>query len=137
MHRTGPRVQLGEVERRIMQLEIEREAIKREKDDSQLAGLNKELAELHAERDGLKSRWTAERELVEKINEAKDKLEQLKFDAAQAEREGDFAKVAEIRYARMKENEDALTKAKADLAEMQVSSKMIKEEVDVEEIAAG
>jgi len=128
--------ELDEVERRIMQLEIEREAIKREKDDSQLAGLNKELAELHAERDGLKSRWTAERELVEKINEAKDKLEQLKFDAAQAEREGDFAKVAEIRYARMKENEDALTKAKADLAEMQVSSKMIKEEVDVEEIAA-
>ncbi len=128
--------ELDEVERRIMQLEIEREAIKREKDDSQLASLNKELADLHAERDGLKSRWTAERELVEKINEAKDKLEQLKFDAAQAEREGDFAKVAEIRYARMKENEDALTKAKADLAEMQVSSKMIKEEVDVEEIAA-
>jgi ATP-dependent Clp protease ATP-binding subunit ClpB len=126
---------LDEVERRIMQLEIEREAIKREKDDSQLAGLNKELAELHSERDGLKSRWTAERELVEKINEAKDKLEQLKFDAAQAEREGDFARVAEIRYARMKETEDALTKAKADLAEMQVSSKMIKEEVDVEEIA--
>jgi ATP-dependent Clp protease ATP-binding subunit ClpB len=127
--------ELDEVERRIMQLEIEREAIKREKDDSQLAGLNKELAELHAERDGLKSRWTAERELVEKINEAKDRIEKLRFDAAQAEREGDFAKVAEIRYARMKETEDALAKAKADLAEMQASSKMIKEEVDVEEIA--
>ena len=127
--------ELDEVERRIMQLEIEREAIKREKDDSQLAGLNKELAELHAERDGLKSRWTAERELVERINEAKDKLEQLKYDAAQAEREGDFAKVAEIRYARMKETEDALAKAKDDLATSQVTSKMIKEEVDVEEIA--
>ncbi|MBL0045683.1 MAG: ATP-dependent chaperone ClpB [Flavobacteriales bacterium] len=128
--------ELDEVDRRVMQLEIEREAIKREKDDSQLAGLNKELAELQAQRDGLKSRWTAERDLVEKMNEAKDKLEQLKFDAAQAEREGDFAKVAEIRYARMKETEDALAHAKADLAEMQVSSKMIKEEVDVEEIAA-
>lgn len=128
--------ELDEAERRIMQLEIEREAIKREQDDSQLEGLNKELADLHAERDALKARWSAERGLVEKINEAKEAIERLKFDAAQAEREGDFAKVAEIRYARMKETEDALAQAKAELAAMQASTKMIKEEVDVEEIAA-
>jgi ATP-dependent Clp protease ATP-binding subunit ClpB len=73
---------------------------------------------------------------VEKINEAKDRAEQLKFDAAQAEREGDYGKVAEIRYGRMKETEDQLAKAKADLIELQATSKMIKEEVDVDEIAA-
>ena len=127
--------ELDEVDRRVMQLEIEREAIKREKDESQLTDINKELSELGAKRDALKARWTQERALVENINTAKEKLEQLKFDAAQAEREGDFAKVAEIRYARMKETEDALAKAKSDLVEMQANSKMIKEEVDVEEIA--
>ncbi|MBL8002596.1 MAG: ATP-dependent chaperone ClpB [Flavobacteriales bacterium] len=128
--------ELDEVDRRIMQLEIEREAIKRENDQAKLDELNKELAELGERRDAFKARWESERGLVEKINDAKEKLEQLKFDAAQAEREGDYGKVAEIRYGRMKETEDALAKAKADLAEMQASSKMIKEEVDVEEIAA-
>ncbi len=127
--------ELDEVERRIMQLEIEREAIKREKDDAKLKDINKELADLTAQRDALKARWTEERSLVERINSAKEQIEQLKFDASQAEREGDFAKVAEIRYARMKETEDALAKAKADLVEMQSTTKMIKEEVDVEEIA--
>ncbi|MFT3885856.1 MAG: ATP-dependent chaperone ClpB [Flavobacteriales bacterium] len=127
--------ELDEVDRRVMQLEIEREAIKRENDAAKLDDINKELAELNARRDVLKARWESERDLVGKINEAKERIEQLKFDAAQAEREGDFAKVAEIRYARMKETEDALAKAKSDLAEMQANSKMIKEEVDVEEIA--
>ncbi len=84
----------------------------------------------------MKARWESERGLVEKINEAKDRAEQLKFDAAQAEREGDYEKVAEIRYGRMKETEDQLAKAKADLIELQTTSKMIKEEVDVEEIAS-
>ena len=83
----------------------------------------------------MKARWESERGLVENINTAKDKIEQLKFDAAQAERDGDFGKVAEIRYGRMTETEDELAKAKEALAEMQSSSKMIKEEVDVEEIA--
>ncbi|MBS1582273.1 MAG: AAA family ATPase, partial [Bacteroidetes bacterium] len=123
--------ELDEVDRRIMQLEIEREAIKRENDPAKLDDLNKELAELSGRRDALKARWESERGLVERINDAKEKIEQLKFDAAQAEREGDFGKVAEIRYGRMKETEDALAKAKADLAEMQSSTKMIKEEVDV------
>ncbi|HMC96984.1 MAG TPA: ATP-dependent Clp protease ATP-binding subunit, partial [Flavobacteriales bacterium] len=127
--------ELDEVDRRIMQLEIEREAIKRENDTAKLAEINVQLAELSERRDGLKARWESERGLVEKINDAKDMLEQLKFDAAQAERDGDFGKVAEIRYGRMKETEDALAKAKADFAEIQASSRMIKEEVDVEEIA--
>ncbi|QQR88497.1 MAG: ATP-dependent chaperone ClpB [Flavobacteriales bacterium] len=127
--------ELDEIERRIMQLEIEREAIKRENDESQLTHLNKELAELGAQRDAFKARWEAERQLVLKVNEAKEKLEQLTFDAAQAEREGDFGKVAELRYGRMKETEDALAKAKSELAAVESASKMIKEEVDVEEIA--
>lgn len=127
--------ELDEVDRKVMQLEIEREAIKRENDTAKLAEINLQLAELSETRDGLKARWENERGLVERMNEAKESIEQLKFDAAQAEREGDFGKVAEIRYGRMKETEDALAKAKADLAEVQASSKMIKEEVDVEEIA--
>ncbi|MBP8823044.1 MAG: ATP-dependent chaperone ClpB [Flavobacteriales bacterium] len=128
--------ELDEVDRRVMQLEIEREAIKREGDQGQLAELNKELAELGGKRDVLKARWEHERGLVEKIQEAKDRMEQLKFDAAQAEREGDYAKVAEIRYGRTKETEDQLAKAKEELAQVQTSTKMIKEEVDVDEIAA-
>ena len=128
--------ELDEVDRRVMQLEIEREAIKREGDEVKLAELNKELAELGNKRDALKARWEGERGLVEKMNEAKDRLEKLKFEAVQAEREGDYGKVAEIRYGRIKETEDQLAKAKEELAKVQESSKMIKEEVDVDEIAA-
>ncbi len=128
--------ELDEVDRRVMQLEIEREAIKREGDDAQLTGLNKELAELYTKRDALKARWESERGFVEKIQEAKDHLEQLKFQATQAEREGDYGKVAEIRYGRIKETEDQLAKAKEELGKMQASTKMIKEEVDVDEVAA-
>ncbi|MCB9171065.1 MAG: ATP-dependent chaperone ClpB [Flavobacteriales bacterium] len=127
--------ELDEVDRRIMQLEIEREAIKREKDETKLAEINKELAELNERRDGLRARWESERGLVERINTAKDQIEQLKFEANQAEREGDFGKVAEIRYGRIKETEDELTKAKEELNRLQETSKLIKEEVDVEEIA--
>jgi ATP-dependent Clp protease ATP-binding subunit ClpB len=128
--------ELDEVDRRVMQLEIEREAIKREGDTAKLEELGKELAELNTRRDALKARWEHERGLVEKIQEAKDRLEQLKFEAAQAEREGDYGKVAEIRYGRTKETEDQLAKAKAELTDLQTTSKMIKEEVDVDEIAA-
>jgi ATP-dependent Clp protease ATP-binding subunit ClpB len=127
---------LDEVERRILQLEVEREAIKREKDDSHLAQLNKDLAELGAQRDGLRARWQSERAIVERMNEAKQKLEQLRYDAGQAEREGDYGKVAEIRYGRTKDTEEALAKAKSELMALQADSKLIKEEVDVEEIAA-
>ncbi len=128
--------ELDEVDRRVMQLEIEREAIKREGDETKLEELNRDLAELYNRRDALKARWENERGLVERMNEAKDRLEQLKFEAVQAERDGDYGKVAEIRYGRIKETEDQLEKAKEELAKVQESSKMIKEEVDVDEIAA-
>jgi len=128
--------ELDEIDRRIMQLEIEREAIKRENDEAKLAELNKELAELSGQRDGFKARWESERALVERINSAKDQIEDLKHQAAQYEREGDFGKVAEIRYGRIQETEKQLLAAKDELLLMQADSKMIKEEVDVEEIAA-
>jgi len=128
--------ELDEIDRRIMQLEIEREAIKRENDEAKLAELNKEIAELSGQRDGFKARWESERALVERINSAKDQIEDLKHQAAQFEREGDFGKVAEIRYGRIQETEKELLAAKDELLLMQADSKMIKEEVDVEEIAA-
>ncbi|MFZ1695105.1 MAG: ATP-dependent chaperone ClpB, partial [Flavobacteriales bacterium] len=128
--------ELDEIDRRIMQLEIEREAIKRENDEAKLAELNKELAELSGQRDGFKARWESERQLVERINSAKDKIEELKHQAQQYEREGDFGKVAEIRYGRIQETEKELLAAKDELLKLQAESKMIKEEVDVEEIAA-
>ncbi len=128
--------ELDEIDRRIMQLEIEREAIKRENDEAKLADLNKELAELSGQRDGFKARWESERALVDRINSAKDKIEALKHEASQAEREGDFGKVAEIRYGRIQETEKQLESAKQELLALQAESKMIKEEVDVEEIAA-
>lgn len=128
--------ELDEIDRRIMQLEIEREAIKRENDEEKLSELNKEIAELSGQRDGFKARWESERALVERINSAKDQIEELKHQAAQYEREGDFGKVAEIRYGRIQETEKELATAKEELITMQADSKMIKEEVDVEEIAA-
>ncbi len=127
--------ELDEIDRRVMQLEIEREAIKRENDHTKLDELNRELADLNGTRDGLKARWESERALVDRINSAKDRIEQYKFDAAQAEREGDFGKVAEIRYGRIQETEKELADAKSELILVQSESKMIKEEVDVEEIA--
>ncbi len=128
--------ELDEIDRRIMQLEIEREAIKRENDEAKLAEINKELAELGGRRDGFKARWESERQLVERINSAKDQIEELKHQAQQAEREGDFGRVAEIRYGRIQETEKELATAKDELLKVQADSKMIKEEVDVEEIAA-
>jgi ATP-dependent Clp protease ATP-binding subunit ClpB len=129
-------VELDEVERKIRQLEIEREAIKRENDERKLENLNKELAELNDERAGLKAKWQAEKDVVEGIQKAKEKIESLKFEAEQAERSGDYGKVAEIRYGRIKEAENQLEDFKGKLAEMQASgSQMIKEEVDAEDIA--
>ncbi|MBI3509777.1 MAG: ATP-dependent chaperone ClpB [Bacteroidetes bacterium] len=129
-------VELEDVERKIRQLEIEREAIKRENDKTKLEELNKEIAELNDKRADLRAQWQSEKEVVENIQKEKEKIEGLKFEAEQAERSGDYGKVAEIRYGRMKEAEDHLEKAKAKLAEMQESGNpMIKEEVDSEDIA--
>lgn len=127
--------ELDEIERRIMQLEIEREAIKREKDEAKLETLNKELAELSDQRADFKSKWEAEKEVVEAIQQAKESIEILKMEADQAERSGDFGKVAEIRYGRIKYAEVILEENKSKLMELQVDSKLIKEEVDVEEVA--
>ena len=127
--------ELDEIERKIMQLEIEREAIKREKDQEKLQGLGEEIANLSEKRDGLKAKWEAERSLVESIQQEKERLEQLKFEADKAEREGDYGRVAEIRYGRVKEAEESILKFQKQLVDEQANSKMIKEEVDEEEIA--
>jgi len=127
--------ELDELERRIMQLEIEREAIKRENDVAKVQGLGKELAVLEDQRNALKSKWQAERDIVDGVQKTKELIENLKLEADQAERSGDYGKVAEIRYGRIKEAETTLENNKAKLAELQSHSKMIKEEVDVEEIA--
>jgi len=127
--------ELDEIERKIMQLEIEREALKREDDTKKLANLSKELANLTEERDSLKAKWQAEHDIVDAIQSYKSEIEQCKLEADQAERAGDYGKVAELRYGRIKETEAKLETSKEKLSQLQSNSKMIKEEVDSEEIA--
>ena len=128
-------LELDEIERKIMQLEIEKEAIKRENDDDKMEEINKNLAELSDERADLRAKWESERSVVESIQSSKEELERLKFEADQAERSGDFGKVAEIRYGLIKAEEEKLQESKEQLIQMQSDSKMIKEEVDTNEIA--
>ncbi len=129
-------IELDEVERKIRQLEIEREAIKREHDERKLEDLNKVLAELNDQRSSLRAKWQGEKEVVEGIQQAKEQIDSLKLEAEQAERAGDYGKVAEIRYGKTKEAEEQLELYKAKLAELQASGlQMIKEEVDSEDIA--
>jgi ATP-dependent Clp protease ATP-binding subunit ClpB len=128
--------ELDKLERSIRQLEIEREAIKRENDDDKLKELNTQIANLAVERDTLKAKWQQEKELVEKIQTAKAGIEGLKQEAEQAEREGNYGKVAEIRYGKIKEQEEAIENLQAELNEMSIHSKrLMKEEVDAEDIA--
>ena len=127
--------ELDELDRRIMQLEIEREAIKREKDSEKMNTLNAELANLQEKRDGLQAKWQNERDLVEGIQQAKKDIENLRFEAEKAERDGNYEKVAEIRYGRIKEAETRLEEHQQKLLAEQQDSKMIKEEVDVDEVA--
>jgi len=127
--------QLDEIERKIMQLEIEREAIKRENDKKKLNTIKEELANLSEQRDAFMAKWQAEKDIIDSIQTAKEDIENFKLEADQAERAGDYGKVAEIRYSKIKSAEEDLEKYKAELAEKQSSSKMIKEEVDAEEIA--
>jgi len=126
---------LENAERRIRQLEIEREAIKREKDKQKLEKLNQELANLNDERNQLKAKWQAEKDIVEKIQQNKQAIEDFKFEAEQAERAGDFGKVAEIRYGKIQEKQGELEALKLKLEEMQGDTPMINEEVGAEEIA--
>lgn len=128
--------ELDELERRIRQLEIEREAIKRENDEEKLKELNTTIANLAVERDTLKAKWQEEKELVEKIQTAKADIESLKQQAEQAEREGDYGKVAEIRYGRIKEQEGKINDLQNQLNELsQNTRRLMKEEVDAEDIA--
>jgi ATP-dependent Clp protease ATP-binding subunit ClpB len=127
--------ELDELDRKVMQLEIEREAIKREKDQAKLKVLNEDIANLNEKRKELNARWQAEREIVEGIQKAKEQIENFKHEAEQAERSGNYEKVAELRYGKIKEEEGKLEELKGKLAELKSKSTLIKEEVDAEEIA--
>lgn len=126
--------ELDTLERQIRQLEIEREAIKRENDEVKLKQLNTEIANISVQRDTLKAKWKQEKELVEKIQNAKAGIESLKQEAEQAERNGDYGKVAEIRYGKIKEQEAQITQLTTQLAESS-EKRLLKEEVDAEDIA--
>ncbi len=123
------------IERKIRQLEIEREAIKREKDQVKLDALNTEIGNLIEERNRLKAKWQSEKDLVEQIQQRKNEIEDLKFEAETANRAGDLGKVAEIRYGRIPEKEKIIEGLKAQLTDLQKDSAMVNEEVDAEEIA--
>lgn len=127
--------ELDEIERKIMQLEIESEAIKRENDQQKLSSLKAELANLAEQRDEFMAKWKAEKDVIDEMQNAKEAIEQMKLEAEQAERAGDYGKVAELRYGKIKEMENKVEEGKKKLAEIQSNSKMIKEEVDAEEIA--
>ncbi|MFI5220483.1 MAG: ATP-dependent Clp protease ATP-binding subunit, partial [Bacteroidia bacterium] len=127
--------ELDEINRRIMQMEIEREAIKRENDKKKLGELNEEIANLNEQRNQVKSKWQAEKEVVEQIQDTKEGIENFKLEAEQAERAGDYGKVAEIRYGRIKDAEKKLNELMKKLSSMQLKGAMLKEEVDSEDIA--
>ena len=128
-------VELDEIERKIRQLEIEKEAIKREKDAKKLTIIEKTLSELSDEQKKLKATWELEKNLVDEIQKIKNDIETLKLEAEKLERDGDYGRVAEIRYGKLNEKETQLIEKKNELTQVQENSKMIKEEVDVEEIA--
>ncbi len=127
--------ELDEKERRIRQLEIEREAIKREKDEVKLKQLTEEIANLDEIRKALKAKWEAERNLVNGIQQQKKNIESYKFEAEQAEREGNYGLVAELRYGKTQEATEKLEQLKKELNLMQVNSALVKEEIGSEEIA--
>ena len=127
--------ELDEISRKIKQLEIEREAIKRENDKPKLEIIGKELAELKEVEKSFKAKWQSEKTLMDKIQQNKVEIENLKFEAEKAEREGDYGKVAEIRYGKIKQKEEEIREVQEKLKTMQGASAMIKEEVDSEDIA--
>ncbi|MGA3288702.1 MAG: ATP-dependent chaperone ClpB [Candidatus Bathyarchaeia archaeon] len=127
--------ELETIERKIRQLEIEREAIKREKDEGKLKSLNEEIANLSEKRNQLRAKWLSEKDIVEQIQIKKNEIEQLKFEDESANRTGDLGKVAEIRYGRIPEAEKTIKILEKKLSELQKDSVMVNEEVDAEEIA--
>ncbi|MET3115031.1 ATP-dependent Clp protease ATP-binding subunit ClpB [Pedobacter sp. CG_S7] len=126
---------VDELNRKIMQLEIEREAIKRENDDRKVLSLGEEIANLSAERDQLKAKWQSEKDVVDGINNYLEQIENYKLEADQAERAGDYGKVAEIRYGKIKEAQDKVEKLNVELESQQLEGRMLKEEVTAEDIA--
>ena len=127
--------ELDVLDRKIMQLEIELEAIKREKDAAKLKSLQADLANLKEERNELNAKWKSEKEVVDNVQKVKTSIEEYKLEAEKAEREGDFGKVAELRYGKIKEAQEALSKLEIQLAENQEGNSLIKEEVTHEDIA--
>jgi ATP-dependent Clp protease ATP-binding subunit ClpB len=127
--------ELDELNRKIMQLEIEREAIRREKDKEKEHLLSKEIAELSEQRNSLKARWESEKQVVHGIQKEKESIDKLKFEAEQAEKAGDYGKVAEIRYGKITEAEKRLVEAEEKMKAMQGEKNLLKEEVDSEDIA--
>lgn len=126
---------VDELNRKIMQLEIEKEAIKRENDDKKVKELSEDIANMSSERDSLKARWQAEKDLVDSINNQGELIENYKLEADQAERAGDYGKVAELRYGKIKEAQDKAEQLKKQLAETQSDNRMLKEEVTSDDIA--
>ncbi len=127
--------ELDELERKIRQLEIEKEAIKREKDQQKLKQLSEQIANLTEERDALRAKWQQEKEQVDRIQQLKQQIEEYKLEAEQAERAGDFGRVAELRYGKIQEAESQLAEAEKQLHELDSKGRLMKEEVDAEDIA--
>ena len=127
--------ELDEIQRRVKQLEIEREAIKRENDTRKLNSLNEEISNLKEEQSQLRAKWQSEKSVIEAIQKKKEEIESYKFEAEQSEREGDYGRVAELRYGKVKEVEAGIEKLQAELEEMKKGENLIKEEVDTEDIA--
>jgi len=131
-------IEIDEVQRKIMQLEIEREALKKEKDKAskeRLEKVNMEIAQLNEELTAMKAHWQKEKEMIQKIHQIKEELEAIKIEEKEAERKGDFEKVASIRYGKAVELQNELSRMEKELGEMQKDKKMLKEEVDEEDIA--
>lgn len=127
--------EIDELDRKIQQLEIEKEALKREGTSKRLADIQKELADLNDERTKLRAQWESERSLIDEIQKNKDAIEQYKFEAGRAEREGDYGKVAELRYGKIKEAEQKIEDVKKKLADMKHGESLIREEVTADDIA--
>ncbi|MCI7379790.1 MAG: ATP-dependent chaperone ClpB [Bacteroidales bacterium] len=135
MERDSQPEELDEITRRLRQLEIEREAIKRENDEQKLEGLNREISDLQEREKSLRAKWEGEKELLSRIQADKEQAEHLKFEAERAEREGDYGRVAEIRYGQLKALGDDIARVQQQLRERQGAEAMVKEEVTPDDIA--
>ena len=135
MERDSVPEELDEITRRLAQLEIEREAIKREGDEPKIAQLDKDIAELKEQETQFRAKWEGERQLVNKIQQDKQEIENLKYEAERAEREGDYGKVAEIRYSKLKMLDDDIKRIQAQLADAQNGNSLVREEVTADDIA--